>query len=123
MTDMEKTALQSKLDELSDRLRRRNEELTKLGEFSAIHQAVLTEIQYRSDALRRRVRETEDEGLTWQLIKAEIARDLSSLYDDLLQFEDRLDSEAMKKQPELGRQRTEPKIVQVTDFAKKSSPS
>jgi hypothetical protein len=109
MTDMEKTALQSKLDELSDRLRRRKEELTKLGEFSAIHQALLTEIQHRSDAVRRRVRETEQEGLTWQLIKAEMARDLSSLYDDLLQFEDRLDSEAMKKQLELGRQRTESK--------------
>ncbi len=98
MTDTEKAALQSKLDELSDRLRRQEQELTKLGEFSDIRQALLTEIQHRSDALRRRVRKAEERGSTWELIKAELACDVSSLYDDLLEFEDRLDSDTMKKQ-------------------------
>ncbi len=97
MSDVEKTALQSRLDELSDQLRTRMKEFTKSGEFSSVHKAVLTEIQHRSDALRRRVREAETKDSTWELIKAEFARDLSSLYDDLLQFEERLDSEATKK--------------------------
>ncbi len=41
--------------------------------------------------------ETEAEGSAWQLMKAEFARDFSSLYDDLLEFEDRVDTETMKK--------------------------
>ncbi len=96
MSDVERTTLQSHLDKLSDRLRKRAEEFRRLGEFSDVHQALLTEIQERNDALRKRVKEAEAEGSAWELVKAELARDLSSLYDDLLQLEDRLDSETIK---------------------------
>jgi hypothetical protein len=97
MGDLEKTALQRSLDEFSNRLARRIEELRKFGEFSGVHEAVLTEIEHRSNALKRRVREAETAGSTWELIKVEFSRDLSSLYDDLLQFEERLDTETTKK--------------------------
>ncbi len=95
MSDID--ALQYKLDKLSAQLRRRKEELAKFGEFSDIHQTLLTDIQDRSDALRRRVRKAEERGSTWELIKAELALDVSSLYDDFLELEDRLDSDTMKK--------------------------
>lgn len=98
MNDADKAALERKLNELSDRLRARNIEFRKSGKFSDIHRALLTEIEDRSDALRKRVRDTEAVGSAWELIKAEFERDFSSLYDDLLQLEERLDSELMKKQ-------------------------
>ncbi len=90
--------LQYKLDKLSAQLRRRKEELTQFGEFSDIHQALLTEIQDRHDALRKRVTKAEESGSTRQLIRTELARDVSSLYDDFLELEDRLDAGMMKKQ-------------------------
>ena len=96
MNDVEKTDLEGKLHELSERLQARDAELRKSGEFSDIHRALLAKIQRRSDSLRRRVKETEAAGSSWDLVKAEFARDFSSLYDDLLQLEDRLDSDAMK---------------------------
>ncbi|MDX3967160.1 MAG: hypothetical protein QHD01_11245 [Bradyrhizobium sp.] len=97
MGDFEKTDLRSRLNELSDRLSAREAELRKYGEFSEEHRLLLTEMQRRSDALRRRVEEAESGGSAWQLIRTEFARDFGSLYDDLLQLEDRLDSEAVKK--------------------------
>jgi hypothetical protein len=97
VSDVEKTVLESKLDEFSNRLRARNAELRKSGEFSDTHRALSTEIKQRSDALRKRVKQTETAGSAWELVKAKFARDFSSLYDDLLQLEDRLDSEVMKK--------------------------
>ena len=97
MSDVDKAGLERKLAELSDRLHARKQELRKFGEFVDIHQSLLTEIQQRSDALTSRVKETEAAGSVWELVKAEFARDFGSLYDDFLQIEDRLDSEAMKR--------------------------
>ncbi len=96
MSDID--VLQYKLDKLAALLRRRKEELTKFGEFSDIHQTLLTEIQDRSDALRKRVTKAEESGSTRKLIRAELARDVSSLFDDFLMLEDRLDANMMKKQ-------------------------
>ena len=97
MSDLAKSELKSRLDELSTRLSAREAELRKSGEFSDVHRAVLTEIKQHSDALRRRVEDAESGGSAWELIRTEFARDFGSLYDDLLQLEERLDSEAMKK--------------------------
>ncbi len=97
MDDTNRATFQQKLDEFTDRLRARTAEFRKTGEFADIHEALLKEIQQRNDALRKRVSETEAEGSAWQLMKAEFARDFSSLYDDLLEFEYRLDTETMKK--------------------------
>ena len=97
MIDKQEQALRKKLDELSERVRKSTEQFKKSGEFSDIHQTLLIKIQQRNDALRERVRQAETEGSTWELIKAEFVRDISSLQDDLLEFEDRLDSEAIEK--------------------------
>ena len=96
MIDKQEQALRKKLDELSERVCKSTEQFKKSGEFSDVHQTLLTEIQHRNDALRELVRQAEREGSTWELIKAEFVRDISSLQDDLLEFEDRLDSEAAR---------------------------
>lgn len=64
MNDVEKTALQTRLDALASRLRKQTEDLRKSGEFSDVREALLTEIQRRYDALSRRIRETESGGST-----------------------------------------------------------
>lgn len=78
MKGVEKTALQTRLDALASRLRKRMKDLTKSGEFSDVREALLTKIQRRYDALSRWVRETETGGSTRELLKAEFERDISS---------------------------------------------
>jgi len=97
MMDKQTQALRKKLNEISQRVDKWTEDFKTSGEFSDIHRALLGEIQNRNETLRERVREAETAGSTWELIKAEFVRDISSLQDDLLEFEDRLDSEIMKK--------------------------
>jgi hypothetical protein len=97
MSDPDKTAFRKKLDELSDRLHARMEEFRKKGEFSDIHEALMNQIRERNEELKKKVSEAEQKGTRWQLMKAEFARDYSSLFDDLLEFEERLDAEIMKK--------------------------
>ena len=97
MSDFEETDLKGRLNELSHRLSAREAEHRNSGKFSDVHRALLAEMQQRSEALRRRVEDAESGSLVWGLIKTEFSRDFSSLYDDFLQLEDRLDSEAMKR--------------------------
>jgi hypothetical protein len=97
MSDPDKTEFRKKLDEFSERLRARTEEFRKQGEFSDVHEALLNQIRQRNDALRKRVAETEQRGTAWDLIKAEFVRDYSSLFDDMLEFEERLDTAATKQ--------------------------
>lgn len=96
MSDVEKVAFQRKLNELSDRLHARKEQLRKAGRFSDVHEVLLKRIQRHSDSLRKRVSETERGDSAWELIKAELVRDYSSLFDDLLAFEETLDVEFKK---------------------------
>jgi len=97
MNDPDKAEFRKKLDELADRLRARIEEFRQKGEFSDVHGALVSQIQQRNDALRKKVAEVENKGTAWDLMKSEFARDYSSLFDDVLEFEERLDAEAMKQ--------------------------
>lgn len=95
--DVQTNILQNRLNELSARVHKLSEEFRNSGEFSHIHRALHIQIQRRRNALRDRVRRAEENGLTWELVRAEFARDFSSLADTFLQLEEWLDSEAMKK--------------------------
>jgi len=95
MRDVEKAAFERKLDEFSDRLRLRTEEFSKSGGFSDVHEALLKDIQRRNEKLKRKVKEARTSSV-WEMIKAEIVRDYNALFDDLLQFEERLDTEFKK---------------------------
>src|SRR5271166_4788646 len=97
MSDPDKVAFQSKLDELSDHLRAREDDFRKTGQFSDIHEAFLKRIQQRGDGLKKKVAQAERTGTTWELMKTELQRDYNSIFDDLLQLEERLDEEFMKE--------------------------
>ena len=84
--------------ELSERVNKQSDEFGKRGEFVDDHRALLIQIERRRRELRARVRRAEESGSTWELIKAEFVRDFSSLGDTFLQFLERLDSDAMKRQ-------------------------
>jgi predicted nucleic acid-binding Zn-ribbon protein len=90
-------AFREKLDELSRRIDARKREFEKNGEFSDIHETLISEIRQREDKLRRKVDAVAREGTNWDLVRSEFIRDHRSIYDDLLQIGERLDADAMKK--------------------------
>ena len=96
MGDIERASVERKLDELSKRLRTRMEEIRRSGRFSDVHQALQNEIEQRNDRLRKRVKQAETDRSLWELIEAEVVRDYNALFDDLLQFEETLDTEFRK---------------------------
>ena len=95
--DEELSTLQRKLDDLSHRLDARTREFSQSGEFSNVHEKLLGQIRQRHDGLKMRVDAAIRDGTKWDLVKAEFARDNSSIFDDLLQLDELLDAETMKK--------------------------
>jgi hypothetical protein len=90
-------ALRRTLDELSHRLDARTREFAQNGEFSDVHEALISEIRKRQDKFRTKVDAAAREGKSWDLVRAAFARDHSSIFAFLLQFEERLDADAMRK--------------------------
>jgi hypothetical protein len=100
MRDAEKATLERKLHEFSDRLKARTVEFSRSGGFSDAHRAILRDIQQRNEKLRTKVKEAESDRSIWELIKAEVVRDFTALFDDLQKFEDNLDAEFSKANKE-----------------------
>jgi hypothetical protein len=90
-------ALRRKLDDLSHRIDARTQEFEQKGEFSDIHDALMRQISQRQDELRMKVDAAAREGTSWGLMRADFTRDCNLLFDELLQFVERLDVDAMKK--------------------------
>src|SRR5262245_19421964 len=90
-------ALRRTLDELSHRIDARTREFAENGEFSDVHEALISEIRKRQDEFKTKVDAAAREGTSWDLLRAAFARDHSTIFDLLLQFEERLDADAMKK--------------------------
>ncbi|MGA2127688.1 MAG: hypothetical protein ABSG76_16230, partial [Xanthobacteraceae bacterium] len=86
------------LDDLSRRLDARTQEFRRNGEFSDVHEALVNDIRKRHDQLRTKVDAVVHEGRSWNLVKTEFIRDYSSMFDDLLQFEERLDADEVARQ-------------------------
>jgi uncharacterized coiled-coil DUF342 family protein len=99
MIESDTAELRRKLDEFSARLSARIEEFTKKGEFLTAHRDSINRIRDRSDQLRARVVDAQAQGTSWDLIKAEAARDYSSLFDDFSALEERIDAEFLKRSP------------------------
>ena len=97
MTSEEWDAFRGRLDDLSRRLDARTREFEQNGEFLDIHEALTSQIRQRQDKLRIKVDAAAREGKNWNLLKAEFMRDHRSIFDDLLQIEEQLDANAMKK--------------------------
>jgi len=95
--DEEFTALSNKLDDLSRRIDARKREFEQTGEFSDAHEALIRAIRQRHDELKAQVDDAAQRGTKRALVRAEIIRDNSSIFDDLLQLQELLDAEALKK--------------------------
>lgn len=101
MNQTDRTAFKKKLDDFSHRLDQRIKEFGERGEFSDVHKRVADQIHQDQNQLRQKVHAAEQHGgRTWDLLKAEFNRDYSSLFDKLLQLEERLDAETMRKKSE-----------------------
>ncbi len=95
--------LRRKLDDLSHRLETRSQEFVQTGKFSDIHEALINQIRQRQNRLKMRVDAAARVGTKWDLVRAEFTRDNSSIFDDLLQLEELLDAEVMKKRDAPGK--------------------
>jgi hypothetical protein len=90
MIDADEVTLRKKLDELSDRLRAREDDFRQKGRFSDVQEAFLKRIRQRSDGLKKKVAEAGEKGTTRELMQTELLR-------DWLQLEERLDAEFMQQ--------------------------
>jgi hypothetical protein len=89
--------LRRTLDDLSHRLDARTREFAQHGEFSDIHETLVSEIRQRQDEFRTKVDAATRAGKSCDLVREDFAHDQSSIFDLFLQFEERLDAGAMKK--------------------------
>ena len=97
MTNEDLAGFRMELDELSRRVDARMWEFGQKGEFSDVHRTSMDQIRQRHDLLKSKVNAAARDGTRWDLVKAELARDYSSIFDSLRQLEERLDADAMKK--------------------------
>jgi hypothetical protein len=90
-------ALRDKLDAFSHRLNARVSEFKKRGEFSDTQQPIADGIRKRRKAIRAKLNAAIRKGAMWDSIKYEFERDFNALSEEFLQWEERLDADAMKR--------------------------
>jgi hypothetical protein len=91
------TDFRANLDDLSRRIDSQKREFEQTGELTHVHRELMRQINDRHDLLRRQVETAAREGTRWDLLKAEFVRDFSSIFDNFLQLEERLEASSMKK--------------------------
>jgi protoheme ferro-lyase len=96
MTQAERDALKGRLDDFSRRLDAHVRDWKERGEFTDLHRNLIEEITQRHDQIQKKLALAEAHGTPWDVIKIETERDFSSLFDDLLQISERLDSDEKK---------------------------
>ena len=96
MSDAERDGMRARLDEFSRRLDARTREFEQRGELSDLHRSLLGQIEGRRQGLQAKLASAEASGSTWEVVKAEFERDFSSIHDDLLLLDERLDADQMK---------------------------
>jgi hypothetical protein len=72
-------------------------DLKERGEFTDVHRRLIEDITQRHDQIRKKVALAENRGTPWDVIKSQTERDFSSIFDDLLQIGEKLDSDEMKR--------------------------
>ena len=96
MSEAERDRMRARLDEFSRRLDARTREFENRGEFSDLHRSLIGKIERRRERLRAKLASAEASGSTWEVVKVELERDFSSIDDDLLLLDERLDADQMK---------------------------
>jgi hypothetical protein len=88
----------NELDRLGRRIEMRMMELKKSGRFREDFEGPANEILARQELLRDRAANAVRSGKGWEIMKAELERDYSSLFDNALSFERRIDEDFAKNQ-------------------------
>jgi len=96
MTQAERDELNERLDDFSRRLDAHVRDLKERGGFTDVHRTLVDDIRRRHDLTQRKLVLVEAHGTPWDVIKTETERDISSLFDDLLQINEQLDADQMK---------------------------
>lgn len=88
--------LDDRLDLLSRRIAERVRQLKDHGRFSDEFERVAGDIQARQKHLNARVSAAIASGANWELMKAELERDYSSLFDNVTSFEQQIEADFAK---------------------------
>ncbi|SRR6266576_35901 len=100
MSEEDRDLIRTKLDEFSQRLDARTREFKERGEFPDVHRSLMTRIQQRRDRMLDRLASAEAKGTKWDIIKIELDRDFSSIFDDFMQLDEKLDADGMQRDRE-----------------------
>ena len=84
------------LARLAQRIEMRVSELKKSGRFGEDFEGPANDILARQEQLRDRAAKAVQSGTEWEIVKAELKRDYSSLFDNALSFEQRIDEDFAK---------------------------
>ncbi|HMA69938.1 MAG TPA: hypothetical protein VKP67_00375 [Xanthobacteraceae bacterium] len=98
MSEAERDQMRTKLDEFSRRLDAVTREFRERGELSDPHQSLISQIQGRRERMQDKLACAEAKGSGWEIIKIELERDFSSIYDDVLRLNEELDADEMKQE-------------------------
>ena len=96
MNDADYPDMRTRLEEFSKRLENRVHELKEQGVFSDVHENFIKAIRRRRQEIGERIALAERSGQTLSLIQSELKRDFDAFFDDLREFNERLDAEQMK---------------------------
>ncbi len=93
MSEADRERMRAELNEFTRLLETRTREFKERGDMSDEQHALMTAIKRRHDQIQDRLASAEASGTAWDVIKVEIERDFSSIYDSLAQ----LDNDEMKR--------------------------
>jgi len=96
MVQDEYAGFSNDLDRLAERIGTRMTELKNAGRFREDFEGSANEILARHEQLRDRAAQAARSGTAWETMKAELTRDYSSLFDNALGFEQRIDEDFAK---------------------------
>ena len=91
-----RTELDDRLALLSRRIAERVDQLKEHGRFTDEFERVASDIRARQKHLNARVSAAGESGESWDLIKAELERDYSSLFDNAASFEQQIEADFAK---------------------------
>lgn len=97
MTQAERDELKDRLSDFSRRLDAQVRDLKERGEFTNVHRTLIEDITQRQDQIRKKVALAQEHGTPWDVIKSQTERDFSSIFDDLLQLGEKLDSDETRR--------------------------
>jgi hypothetical protein len=102
--------------------------LKERGLFSEPHQRLVADMTQRRDQINAKLASAEAKDRLWSVIRSETERDFGSLFDDLLQLNERLDADQMKSDAAAGQQenrRSGRELLlgtSVSDFVENAAP-